>query len=89
MNWLIFRVTLSFRHTKALLAKLVILIGHEAMPDTKQLILDETPDGVIYQNPRVAAPEALNSWANAITGNHFEQSAPRLQVSKKENIPED
>jgi LacI family transcriptional regulator len=66
----------------------VLLIGHEATEDTRELLLDGTLDAVIDQNPRVEAREALNSLEGAITGKHFEKHAPRLQVIFRENIPE-
>jgi LacI family transcriptional regulator len=70
------------------LAHHVILIGHEATSETKQLLLEGTLDAVIDQNPRVEAREALNALECAITGKYFESHAPRLQVVFKENIPE-
>ncbi len=66
----------------------VVLIGHEATEDTRALLLDGTLDAVIDQNPRVEAREALNALEGAITGKHFENHAPRLQVIFRENIPD-
>jgi LacI family transcriptional regulator len=66
----------------------VLLIGHDATADTRELLLDGTLDAVIDQNPRVEAREALNALEGAITGKHFERHAPRLQVIFRENIPE-
>lgn len=66
----------------------VVLIGHEATEDTRELLLDGTLDAVIDQNPRVEAREALNALETAITGKYFEKHAPRLQVIFRENIPE-
>ena len=66
----------------------VLLIGHEATEDTRELLLDGTLDAVIDQNPRVEAREALNALESAITGKYFEKHAPRLQVIFRENIPE-
>ena len=66
----------------------VLLIGHEATEDTRELLLDGTLDAVIDQNPRVEAREALNALEAAITGKYFEKHAPRLQVIFRENIPE-
>lgn len=66
----------------------VLLIGHDATEDTRELLLDGTLDAVIDQNPRVEAREALNALEGAITGRHFERHAPRLQVIFRENIPE-
>lgn len=66
----------------------VLLIGHEATEDTRELLLDGTLDAVIDQNPRVEAREALNTLEGAITGKYFERHAPRLQVVFRENIPE-
>lgn len=65
----------------------VLLIGHDATEDTRELLLDGTLDAVIDQNPRVEAREALNALEGAITGKHFEKHAPRLQVIFRENIP--
>lgn len=65
----------------------VLLIGHEATEDTRELLLDGTLDAVIDQNPRVEAREALNALESAITGKYFEKHAPRLQVIFRENIP--
>ncbi len=66
----------------------VLLIGHDATEDTRELLLDGTLDAVIDQNPRVEAREALNALEGAITGKYFERHAPRLQVIFRENIPE-
>ena len=65
----------------------VLLIGHDATEDTRELLLDGTLDAVIDQNPRVEARESLNALEGAITGKHFESHAPRLQVIFRENIP--
>lgn len=65
----------------------VLLIGHDATEDTRELLLDGTLDAVIDQNPRVEAREALNALEGAITGKHFEKHPPRLQVIFRENIP--
>ena len=70
------------------LRKHVLLIGHDATEDTRELLLDGTLDAVIDQNPRVEAREALNALEGAITGKHFERHAPRLQVVFRENIPD-
>ena len=70
------------------LGRHVLLIGHEATEDTRELLLDGTIDAVIDQNPRVEAREAINALEGAITGKHFEKHAPRLQVVFRENIPE-
>lgn len=66
----------------------VLLIGHDATEDTRQLLLDGTLDAVIDQNPRAEAREALNALEEAITGKYFEKHAPRLQVIFRENIPD-
>jgi LacI family transcriptional regulator len=66
----------------------VLLIGHDATEDTRELLLDGTLDAVIDQNPRVEAREALNALEGAVTGKYFERHAPRLQVIFRENIPE-
>ena len=65
----------------------VLLIGHDATEDTRDLLLDGTLDAVIDQNPRVEAREALNALEGAITGKYFQKHAPRLQVIFRENIP--
>jgi LacI family transcriptional regulator len=67
----------------------VIFLGHEAMDDTRELLLDGTIDAVIDQNPRVEAREALNVLSNKIRGLPYAYHAPRLQVIFRENIPED
>lgn len=66
----------------------VLLIGHDATEDTRELLLDGTLDAVIDQNPRVEAREALNALEGVITGKYFERHAPRLQVIFRENIPD-
>jgi LacI family transcriptional regulator len=66
----------------------VLLIGHDATEDTRELLLDGTLDAVIDQNPRVEAREALNALEGAITGKYFENHAPRLQVIFRENLPD-
>ena len=76
------------RALKALnLRRHVLLIGHDATEDTRELLLDGTLDAVIDQNPRVEAREALNALEGAITGKYFESHPPRLQVIFRENIP--
>lgn len=50
------------------LRRRVLLIGHDATEDTRQLLLDGPLDAVIDQNPRVEAREALNALEGAITG---------------------
>ncbi len=66
----------------------VIFIGHEVTEATKELLLDETMDAVIDQNPRVEAREALNILSRLVRGEPFDYHPPRLQVIFKENIPE-
>jgi LacI family transcriptional regulator len=70
------------------LERKVIFLGHEVTEDTKALLLDETLDAVIDQNPRVEAREALNVLERAVQGLPFECHPPRLQVIFKESIPE-
>ncbi len=70
------------------LGRHILLIGHEATEDTRELLLDGTLDAVIDQNPRVEAREALNALESAITGKYFASHSPRLQVIFRENIPE-
>lgn len=66
----------------------ILLIGHDATKDTRELLLDGTLDAVIDQNPRVEAREALNALEGALTGRHFANHPPRLQVIFRENIPD-
>ncbi len=70
------------------LAKSVTFIGHELTEGTKRLLLDGTMDGIIDQNPRVEAREALNILTHAIRGLPYESHPPRLHLVLKENIPE-
>ena len=68
--------------------KSVVFIGHEATEAVKPLLLDETIDALIDQNPRVEAREALNILYSAVRGAPYDPHPPRLQVVFKENIPE-
>ena len=70
------------------LAKSVTFIGHELTDATKRLLLDGTMDGIIDQNPRVEAREALNILTHAVRGIPYEGHPPRLHLILKENIPE-
>jgi len=70
------------------LAGSVVFLGHELTDGTKRLLLDGTMDGVIDQNPRVEAREALNLLTHAIRGIRYESHPPRLHLILKENIPE-
>ena len=47
-------------------AQSVVFLGHELTEGSKPLLLDGTLDGVIDQNPRVEAREALNLLTHAI-----------------------
>jgi LacI family transcriptional regulator len=66
----------------------IVLVGHEATPNARELLLDGTLDAVIDQNPRVEAREALNILESAVRNMPLEVHPPRLQVIFKENIPE-
>ncbi|NJM30746.1 MAG: LacI family transcriptional regulator [Rhizobiales bacterium] len=66
----------------------IVLVGHEATPRARELLLDGTLDAVIDQNPRVEAREALNILESAVRDMPLEIHPPRLQVIFKENIPE-
>jgi LacI family transcriptional regulator len=66
----------------------VIFLGHELTEATKALLLDGTIDGLIDQNPRVEAREALNLLAHAVAGQPYQGHPPRLHLILKENIPE-
>jgi LacI family transcriptional regulator len=66
----------------------IVLIGHEATDDTRELLLNGTIDAVIDQNPRIEAREALNVLSQKIRGRPYTYHAPRLQVIFRENIPE-
>ena len=70
------------------LARAVAFIGHEITEGTKRLLLDGTMDGIIDQNPRVEAREALNILTHAVRGQPYEGHPPRLHLILKENIPE-
>ncbi|PZQ97056.1 MAG: LacI family transcriptional regulator [Cereibacter sphaeroides] len=65
----------------------LLLVGHEATEDNKQLLLDGTLDAVIDQNPRVEAREALNLLSAAARGNPYSFVPLRLQVIFRENLP--
>lgn len=69
-------------------AKAVVFLGHELTEGTKPLLLDGTLDGVIDQNPRVEAREALNLLAHAVRRLPYEGHPPRLHLILRENIPE-
>lgn len=69
-------------------AKAVVFLGHELTDGSKPLLLDGTLDGVIDQNPRVEAREALNLLTHAARGLPYEGHPPRLHLILKENIPE-
>lgn len=66
----------------------IVFIGHELTEGTKRLLLEGTMDGVIDQNPRVEAREALNILAHAVRDLPYEGHPPRLHLVLKENIPE-
>ncbi len=66
----------------------IVFLGHELTEGTKQYLLDGTMDGVIDQNPRVEAREALNLLAHGVRGLPYEAHPPRLHLILKENIPE-
>jgi LacI family transcriptional regulator len=66
----------------------LVFLGHELTDGTKQLLLDGTMDGVIDQNPRVEAREAVNFLVHAARGLPYEPHPPRLHLVLKENIPE-
>jgi LacI family transcriptional regulator len=70
------------------LARRIVFLGHELTEGTKRLLLDGTMDGVIDQNPRVEAREALNLLSHAVRGLPYEGHPPRLHLILKENIPE-
>ena len=69
-------------------ARAVVFLGHELTEGSKPLLLDGTLDGVIDQNPRVEAREALNVLVHAIRRLPYEGHPPRLHLILKENIPE-
>lgn len=69
-------------------AKAVVFLGHELTEGSKPLLLDGTLDGVIDQNPRVEAREALNLLVHAARRLPYEGHPPRLHLILKENIPE-
>lgn len=66
----------------------IVFIGHELTENSKALLLSDTMDAVIDQNPRVEAREAISMLVSSIRGVPFEYHAPRLQVIFRENIPE-
>jgi LacI family transcriptional regulator len=70
-------------------ARKVIMIGHDATENNKQLLLDGTLDAVIDQNPRVEAREALNLLTAAAQGEKYAYVPLRLQVVFRENLPYD
>lgn len=69
------------------LERKVLLIGHEATEDNKQLLLEGALDAVIDQNPRVEAREALNLLTAAARGQPYDFVPLRLQVIFRENLP--
>lgn len=69
-------------------SKEVIFLGHELTEGSKPLLLDGTLDGIIDQNPRVEAREALNVLTHAARRQRYEAHPPRLHLILKENIPE-
>lgn len=69
-------------------ARSVAFLGHELTEGSKPLLLDGTLDGVIDQNPRIEAREALNLLAHAVRRLPYEGHPPRLHLILKENIPE-
>jgi LacI family transcriptional regulator len=69
-------------------AREVVFLGHELTEGSKPLLLDGTLDGVIDQNPRVEAREALNLLVHAVRRLPYDGHPPRLQMIFKENIPE-
>ncbi len=70
------------------LAKAVVFLGHELTEGSKPLLLDGTLDGVIDQNPRIEAREALNLLTHAARRLPYVGHPPRLHLILKENIPE-
>ena len=66
----------------------MVFLGHELTEGSKPLLLDGTLDGVIDQNPRVEAREALNLLSNSLRGAVSAPHLPRLQILFRENIPE-
>ena len=71
------------------LAGRVVLIGHEATPGNKALLLDGTMDAVIDQNPRVEAREALACLTAALRGETYIPIPPRQHMIFRENIPDE
>ena len=69
------------------LTKQIVLIGHEATEQNKQLLLDGVLDAVIDQNPRVEVREALNILTAAALRQPYTFVPPRLQLVLKENLP--
>lgn len=67
----------------------IVLIGHEATPGNKAMILDGTMDAVIDQNPRVEAREALSALCAAIRGEGYHPVPPRQHIIFRENLPDD
>lgn len=69
-------------------AREVVFLGHELTEGSKPLLLDGTLDGVIDQNPRVEAREALDLLTHAVRRQPYVAHPPRLHLILKENIPE-
>jgi LacI family transcriptional regulator len=67
----------------------IVLIGHEATPGNKALILDGTMDAIIDQNPRVEAREALAALSASIRGEDYRPVPPRQHIIFRENLPDD
>lgn len=71
------------------LAGRLVLIGHEATPGNKALLLDGTLSAVIDQNPRVEAREALACLTAALRGETYTPIPPRQHIIFRENIPDE
>lgn len=70
------------------MAREVVFIAHDLTDATKVLLIDQTIDAVIDQNPRVEAREIVKLLLSAVRGSKEPEYLPRLQVIFRENIPQ-
>lgn len=66
-----------------------VFIGHGITPDTRTLLVDDTMDVVITQNPQVLIRNALQIFMNLRSGNSAESGVLPLtmEVIVRENLP--
>ena len=67
----------------------IVLIGHEATPGNKAMILEGTMDAAIDQNPRVEARECLAVLSAALSNRDYRPPPMRQHIIFRENLPEE